>query len=216
MAFNDEFNGTSLDLTRWSNMDGGSVNGPTLSSGAVSVSGGFLNITISPTHPGGGSIVSSPALGAGVNGYLFPVGGYVEARISFPGLSSTRGYNWPAFWTSSAGSAWPAGGEIDIAEVASWDVGEMSMNYHGGTRAAPDNVSVGFPSGNWFNSFHTYAAYRGPSSVTYYFDGVKVGTTPTDDNGLPEGIYVTNSTGQSAGNPIANSVMQVDYVRAWK
>lgn len=207
MAFDDEFNGTGLDSTKWSNCwfssNCGTMNKVSTNPGNVAVAGGNLVLSLSSSTSG--SLVSTNPKGGATTGYQFGTG-YVEARIKFPG-DGTNLYNWPAFWTT--GQTWPTNGENDIAEVLS---GKMTVNYHS-TSGAHNQGTV---PGNWGNSFHTYGLHRTATSSDVYFDGVKVKSYPTDDGGAPQ--YIVLNVGASSTAPAygAASQVQVDYVRAWQ
>jgi cytoskeletal protein RodZ len=207
MAFDDEFNGTGLDGSKWSNCwfssNCGTMNNVSTSPGNVSVNGG--NLVLSLSSASSGSLVSTNPKGGATTGYQFGTG-YVEARIKFPG-DGTNLYNWPAFWTT--GQTWPTNGENDIAEVLS---GKMTVNYHSGS----GSHNQGSVPGNWGNAFHTYGLHRTATSSDVYFDGVLVKSYPTDDGGAPQ--YIVLNVGASGTAPAygAASQVQVDYVRAWQ
>jgi len=210
LKFDDEFNGTSLDTSRWVALNGWHNNNVTSTPNDCSASGGHLVLSL-PGDGTGCQVSSGPRDGAGANGYVLPVGGYVEFRAYFPGSGSgptdSGCYNWPTLWTP--GPNWPAAGETDVAEVLG---GSVTVNYHSPSGAH----NTGSPSGLWCNSWHTYGEYRGEHEVEVYYDGVLVRTIPTDDNGEPQSIWLTS--GDSSGGPIqygpAGDVL-VDYVRAW-
>jgi hypothetical protein len=172
----------------------------------VAVTNGNLVLTLSSASTG--SMVSSaPSDGAGSNGYLLPTRAYAEARVFFPGSSSGRCYNWPAWWAS--GPSWPAAGEHDIAEVLS---GSLTVNYHS-TSGAHNQGAV---SGDWCNSWHVYGVHRKAASADVYWDGKLVKSYSTDDNNSAEslllniGVHSSNTVTGSAG------ALRVDYVRAWE
>jgi hypothetical protein len=208
MQFADEFSGTSLDTSKWSNCwfspTCGTMNKVSTSPGNVAVSGGNLLLNLSSSTTG--ALVSTNPRGGATTGYQFTTG-YVEARIKFPG-DGTNLYNWPAFWTN--GQSWPANGENDIAEVLS---GKMTVNYHSSSGAH----NQGTVPGAWGNDFHTYGLHRTANSADVYFDGVKVKSYPTDDGNAPH--YLILNVGASGSSPAAYgaaSQVQVDYVRAWQ
>jgi hypothetical protein len=202
LVFDDEFNGTSLDLTRWTPLDGGNMNNVTTHASNVSVSGGNLILTLASSSSGA-EVDSAPYDGAGSNGYTMPVGDYVEARIYFPGNGSTV-YNWPAFWTS--GPSWPAAGEVDIFE----GLGTATTNYHSPSgQDGPFNIS-----GTWVNAFHTYGMHRKSTSVDIYWDGTLVKTMATSDNGAAQAVLINVGSGNTGVYGAASQVL-VDWVRAW-
>ncbi len=206
-SFDDEFDGRSLDTSKWSTMDGQRVNGITALASNISVSDGFLHLTLSDPHHGA-EVSSAPFDGVRPGGYLFPVGSYAEARVMFPG-NGTSIYNWPAWWTSS-GPAWPAGGEFDIAEAMDtlWTV------YHGANGA---RYGASIP-GVWSNEFHVYGVYRAVDHADIYWDGKKIASYPTADNGAGQGLLLTLGNGPWGGALVtgAGSQVEVDYVRAWR
>lgn len=208
MKFDDEFNATSLDTTKWSNCwfasNCGTMNNVATSPANVTVSGGNLILTLSSSSTG--ALVSTNPSGGATTGYQFTTG-YAEARIKFPGNSSGL-YNWPAFWTD--GQKWPTDGENDIAEVLS---GKMTVNYHSDS----GSHNQGTVAGDWSNSFHTFGLHRMANSADVYFDGVKVKSYATDDGNAPQ--YLVLNVGASGSSPAAYgaaSQVQVDYVRAWQ
>ena len=203
LAFDDEFNGTSIDLTKWSVNEGRQMNNVTLHGSNVAVAGGNLVLTLASSSSGGG--VSSGATdGAGSGAYMLPVGGYVEARVNFPG-SGTTIYNWPAWWIS--GVNWPADGENDIAE----GLGQLTENYHSSSGAA----NHGPFGGTWSSAFHVYGLYRKASSAVAYWDGKLVVEYATNDTGAPESLLANVGSGNT-GVYGAGSQVHVDYVRAWE
>jgi hypothetical protein len=188
-------------------MNGQPVNGVTALASNVTVADGCLVLTLSdPQH--GAYVSSAPFDGAGPGGYLLPVGSYTEARIRFPG-DATRIYNWPAWWTGS-GPEWPNGGEHDIAEALDtlWSV------YHGADKA---HFGASIP-GVWSNEFHVYGLYRAAGHADVYWDGKKIASYPTADNGAGHGLLLTEGNGPFGGLVMtgAASQVKVDYVRAWR
>jgi hypothetical protein len=213
LAFNDEFDGSAIDTTKWqpywyTDGAGSSMNGVTTSSANVSLGGSVVKLTLASTTDG--ALIHTDIAG----GYQLPVGSYVEASVQFAG-DGTSLYNWPAWWASTSDvDGWPADGENDIAEgSSSGSPGTLAVNYH----APSVNVNEANPSGYWGGSFHTYGLHRLASSCDVYWDGVKVASYATSDSGKPE-ILVLNigiksdSSGTMTG---AAGAMQVDWVRAW-
>ena len=121
MIFDDEFNGTSLDLTKWKPQEDwytGPANGVlrpvnTAETAAYDpaqniVSGGTLQQ----------ALISKPAV---VNGKTYPYRtgyiesvpftfsyGYYEARMFIPATANGQVANWPVLWSS--GPNWPTNG----------------------------------------------------------------------------------------------------------
>lgn len=206
MAFDDEFNGTSVNTSKWAIGDGGSVNAVTTSASDVFESGGDLNLQLSDSSTGaavcsGGT--ETPCGGSTPDGYALPVGGFAEARIFFPGSGSSID-NWPAWWVS--GANWPAAGEADIAE----GLGDLTVNYHSPS-GAHNHGSV---PGTWSSGWHVYGIWRHATSDDVYWDGRLVKSFPTDDNGQPEALILNVGSGNTAVYGAASDV-KVDYVRVW-
>ena len=204
LKFNDDFDGSSVDLTKWSNLDGWSMNGMTAVAGNATVSGGVLSLQMSDaTH---GAYLSTE----NAWGYNFLVGDYFEARAYFPG-DGTNIYGWPAVWTS--GQNWPSNGELDVAEVGAKKV---TANYHYGP-AGPTSSQLGpyTPAGYWGDAWHTYAVHRkSASEVNFYWDGNLVKTwTPQDSGGGH--VLLLNSGAASTQMLGAAGALKVDYVRVW-
>src|SRR6476620_124721 len=121
LTFDNEFNGSSLDTTKWtSSWFGGSGQitrpaNPTFEDGAydpnqVWVSDGHLHLhaVASPVTVGGHNYAYRTGAIESANKFEQDQG-YFEAKITIP---STGGViaNWPNFWTTSHN--WPAGGEV--------------------------------------------------------------------------------------------------------
>lgn len=207
LKFDDEFNGTSLDTSKWANYCK-TMNKVTTSLSNVSVANGVAMLQLASS--GSGAIISTSSVdgcGDPANPYSLPVGGYAEARIYFPGTSGGTQYNWPAWWAS--GPSWPAAGENDIVE--GYDSTLSAGNYH-----SPSGANNGpHPSGNWVNSYHTYGLWRKASSAEVYWDGNLVRSYSTNDNGAPQSLIVNVGAGNTTMYGAASQV-KVDYVRAWQ
>ncbi|GAA2748149.1 MULTISPECIES: glycoside hydrolase family 16 protein [Kitasatospora] len=213
-VWGDEFNATSVDSSKWTaNWLGCAtcttppVNGAESGAYAPSqatVSGGSLHLTAvnqattvnGTTYPYRSGMVQS-------NGKAQFTYGAFEARIYLP-PSGSQVANWPAFWTD--GQSWPADGEMDIMEGLS---GQACYHYH-----SPSGGPGGCAGGN-FSGWHTFGADWEPGSVTYYYDGVKVGQITSGISSSPQYVILNNAV--SSGNPtVTPADMQVDYVRVWQ
>lgn len=205
IVFDDEFSGTSLDLTKWSPNwygEGGKMNNVGTYAANATVAGGNLVLQLSSSTAG--ALVHTDYK---TGRYQLPIGGYTEARVYFPGSSAEPIYNWPAWWAS--GPSWPAAGEHDIAEGLS---GKLTVNYHSPSGAH----NFGAIAGTWYNAFHTYGVHRKATSADVYWDGVLVKSYPTDDNGAGEELILNVGASGSRVAQLGDAgAVKVDYVRAW-
>jgi hypothetical protein len=213
LAFSDEFNATTLDPSKWNN-GGKHQNDVWNERSNVWLHRGKAVLNLS-SHTSGAMLYSGPVDGIGANHYQLPVGGYVEARIRFPGPGTTPGatlFNWPAWWTVGTDD-WPTEGEIDIAEASPWRMANpLSANYH-----SPSAHIGYYVPGQWTNAYHVYGAHRRDAAVDFYYDGQLINTLPASDNGAPHSL-VFNHGLMKGQTPVVGAVarIRVDWVRAWE
>ena len=185
LIWNDEFDGDTLDTTRWDYQygNGGEYGTPGWGNNEwqyylareenVRVEDGKLIITAMKEN----NIYTSGRIRTITNSgeVLFSTTyGRVEARIKLPvgdGL-------WPAFWMlpvdPSIYGTWAASGEIDIMEAKGRLPGSFSCAAHYG-QTWPNNVYSGqeytFPEGTDITDFHLYTVEWEPEEIRYYVDG---------------------------------------------
>jgi len=203
LVFDDEFDGTSLDSTKWDPNwfgEGGRMDNVGTYARNVSVSNGEVRLRLESSSAGA-LIHTNYTAGR----YQLLVGDFVEARVYFPG-SGTTIYNWTAWWAS--GPNWPAAGEHDIAE----GLGPLTVNYHSPSGAHQQ----GTVSGVWSNAYHVYGLHRRAGAADVYWDGVLVKSYATDDNGAGEELIVNNGYGCMGCTASIGAEVRVDYVRAWR
>jgi beta-glucanase (GH16 family) len=216
LTFSDEFNGTSLDTSKWyTTLAGGRRNQPENGElqyyvdNAFTVSSGTLKITTKEQSTNGLPYTS----GLIRSKNFLQTYGYFEARMKLP---AGKGF-WPAFWLLPQ-NVWPP--EIDIMENKGGDISRVSSAIH---RA---NSSGGY-GGNqtiWFDGldsgFHVFAAEWNESEVVIYIDGVQRGRFTSY---IPTiGMYIIANLavgGQYPGNPDSStpfpSQLEIDYIRAY-
>lgn len=196
LAFNDEFNGTQLNRSKWFTRM--VYNNGTLDrmhdekqryrdNNNHQVSNGVLSLIarkVSTTDPSGINYESGMIRSDWTSRY-----GYYEARVKMPGGKGV----WPAFWLNSDVSeggrlAWPP--EIDIFEFVNNGVEDLPNMIHSNVKTHNNQLSpliYADPSFNpqwtfWqapynFNDgWHVVGAEWTPTEVTMYVDGQKIYT----------------------------------------
>ncbi|TDW47988.1 putative secreted protein (Por secretion system target) [Flavobacterium sp. 270] len=182
LVWADEFNGTTVDATKWQSISGNGC--PSLC--------GFGNAEAQRYDPNQATIVKE-----GTNSYLnieakynpngsFPDQPYSSAKLTTEGkyslkygrvearmkLSNGQGA-WPAFWMLPAGATgvWPYTGEIDIMEAKHRNPKSIdgTIHYDGGgyhytgrSYTSPTDLST---------EFHVYAVEWGPNVIKWFIDG---------------------------------------------
>ena len=220
LKFDAEFNGTSLDATQWSTGWYGSGITPPANTAEddcydpaqVSEGNGTLNLSLvqrsencNGQNDYAGSLVST------MGKFSFTYG-LVQARVWLPGVSGNPGEvaNWPGVWTD--GLNWPQDGEIDIAEGIN---GTVCAHFH--DAANPGGIGPGggsgCPSRNYTNGWHTFAADWEPGKITYYYDGVDIGSVTSGVTSAPMFVILDYAAQAHAQTP---ATMKVAYVRVWQ
>jgi beta-glucanase (GH16 family) len=216
LAFDSEFNGTSLDTSQWSTGAWGAA-GITAGEGTleqecydpaqVSVTNGALDLAAIANPETCGGVTQPYASGSVTTlGHFDFTYGYMEARIWLPGSGSSIA-DWPAFWTSSYD--WPTTGEIDVLEGIG---GQACAHFHNAA-GGPGTCITGAYPGGW----HTFAADWEPGSVTYYYDGTEVWNDTSGITSAPMYLVLNLALSTAITSPdTAPATMQVDYVRVWQ
>jgi beta-glucanase (GH16 family) len=238
VIWSDEFNGTSVDQTKWIYQTGDGCNINlcgwgnneleyyTNSTNNVNVTGGNLEITAryQPNYNGTGkNYTSGKLISSGKYSHKY---GKFEARIKIPSAAGI----WPAFWLLPDGGGWPQNGEIDILETVN-----KNSNWYGTLHYASTSGSH-LSSGNSFtppsdlgNDFHIYAADWTTDYITFYVDGVNRGTVTKASVQSKGGVWPFDSHnfyillnvavgGNWPGAPNSSQYpvsMVVDYVRVY-
>jgi beta-glucanase (GH16 family) len=167
-----------------------------------------LNVTATPSTCDGvkkpytsALLTTNPYDGRTSGGFQYTYGA-LEARVYLP-ASGKHIADWPAVWTD--GQTWPQDGEDDIMEGLS---GEACFHFH-----SPLGGPGACVAGN-YSGWHTFASDWEPGSVTYYYDGVKVGQITTGITSSP--MYIILGIGIDGPNPVVPTDMQIAYVRVWQ
>lgn len=199
LVWSDEFNGNSLDMTKWGYQTGtkdhyGNSWGPDYwgngelqyyTDGAnVKVADGALEITAKRQNMGDRPFTSARITTRDKFSITF---GYIEARIKSPAIEGM----WPAFWmlpqppdssTSNTDyGGWPANGEIDIMEAKGREQNEVDCTLHFG---GPDwNIHDMAGKGDIvldsnIDEWHTYAVDWRADYIAWIIDGDEVARIP--------------------------------------
>ena len=178
LIWEDEFEGNSLNLNKWSYQIGGQgwgnnelqfyTAGPN-----IEVSDGTLKIIAKEDLNNGypnNDYTSSRIRSIDQGDWRY---GKMEARIRMP---IGQGI-WPAFWmmpTESVYGGWPASGEIDIMEYLGHQPSTIHGTCHYGFAWDNKGSSGNFtnlPSGNFHEAFHLFSIEWEPDEIRWYLDG---------------------------------------------
>ncbi len=239
LVWADEFDGTSLDSSKWQievNGKGGGnselqyyTNRPS----NIHLSNGRLIISANKEEykgpDGKRGYTSGRITSKGKGDWKY---GRFEARIKMP---SGKGL-WPAFWmmpTASVYGQWPLSGELDIAEVIGHQPDIVHGTLHYGQKW-PHNVHSGdkfhCPNGDFSTDFHVFSVEWKEGEIRWLVDGTLYQTQitwntasapfPAPFNQKFYFIFNVAVGGTWPGPPNAQTVfpqtMEVDWVRAYE
>ncbi len=230
LVWQDEFDGTALDSTRWTpevrdvwyNHE---LEATTGAPGNVRVAGGSLALTAVRELYHDRGYTSGRITTKGKQEFLF---GRLDVRAKLP---KGKGM-WPAIWMLGADEdrvGWPACGEIDIMELQGSAPAVVHATVHTvATVATGQNTSRPYtvPSGDFADDFHVFSLVRGRDRMEFYVDGQRFSTqavggfpAPYPFNGPFYLILNVAVGGDYDGFPGVDTrfpqAMQVDYVRFW-
>lgn len=191
-VWRDEFDGNSLDETKWDYYTGGWKDENQQVQNCyrnrpenVNVNGGSLNLV--GLYKPGETCTGNTKTGDFTSGFVQTKGkadfkyGYIEARIKMPKNKST----WPGFWMSPSDKKygeWPNSGEIDIVESkgsnykfaasdAHWRDKNTPTGQTGGHRSRQGVIpSTKFDTHNT-TEWHTYGVKWTEDKLEYFIDG---------------------------------------------
>ena len=177
LYWNDEFDGNSLDTTKWTyetgNGNWGWGNGEMeyYTSSNDTVNDGVLTISAKAQEMGGYHYTSTRIKTQNKVKFTY---GYVEARIALPAEQAM----WPAFWmmpNDNTYGGWPNSGEIDIMEARgrvpdrSSSAIHFSISNEGGD-ASQHKYLTHEQDGNNIVHFHKYAVEWQADFIKFYID----------------------------------------------
>lgn len=180
LVWSDEFDGTSLDLSKWSYQLGdgcdiglcgwGNNELQWYQEDNVTVGGGLLTIEARAENAGGRNYTAARIRSLNQGDWTY---GRVEARARLP---QGQGM-WPAIWmlpSDDVYGGWAASGEIDIMELVGNepDVVHGTLHYGG---SFPNNTFTGdsyaLSSGMFADDFHVFALEWEEGEIRWYVDG---------------------------------------------
>jgi beta-glucanase (GH16 family) len=217
LSFHDEFDGTSLDRSKWSNGFGWgqdtNSNYGWCDPGANVVSGGVLVQRIE-RRPRGGEPFSVGCINS--KHRFAQQYGYWEARIRTARCAGSRS----AFWGKPNDESWPP--EIDVVEVNGESSRSARFTVHWDDGDGHRESQGAFTGPDFSDGFHTFGAEWTPDGVTWFVDGVQRRHTAAGAGALGDGgpfYTILNSQvidpDSTCGDVPSESAEYVDYVRVW-
>lgn len=210
LIWSDEFNGTSLDTTKWDIVDKEDWYDAWYAPHNVEVSNGTLKL-----HSQEELYNGKHWTGAKIEGKYHPEYAYLEARVRHTEADAKI---WSAWWTIGwENNTWKWPPEFDIFEFGTHFADSPLHNYHWDTGSGHqfDGNVTGLDETEW----HTYGVYWTESqSAVFYVDGLisYVANGPAEGAQLPAFMLLSSSPNRDdhySGNLLAD--MEVDYVRVY-
>ena len=229
LVWSDEFNGASIDLTKWGFQTGHGGGNPgwgnneleyyTSRTNNAYVTNGFLHIRAQRevTNSTEGTFYYTSAR-MNSQGHFSKQFGRIEWRAKLPAGTGM----WPALWSLGTVGGWPSCGEIDVVENNGADPTFVQGSLHwGGDTTGITN----FTGGDSVTNFHVYDLDWKSNSISWSVDGytyqtqVPVGTFSSWPfyflmNLAVGGNYVGNPSTNSI-NPYLPAEMVIDYMRVY-
>lgn len=215
LVWHDEFDGTTLDHTKWAYRPDGQRKGGWWSQKAVSLDGRG-NLVIK-TYKEGDKYIDGCITTQGKFERAF---GYYVARIR---LQRQPGH-WSAFWLTTngvgtVGEAGRDGTEIDIMEKPWLDERVQHTFHWDGYGKAHQSEGKVVKVPGVMKGFHTFGVWWSPEEYVFYVDGKETWRTkgggPSE---VPEYILLSDEIGKWAGDiskaRLPDDVL-VDYVRVY-
>ena len=237
LYWSDEFDGNSLDTSKWTyeigNGSWGWGNGEAeyYTNSNDTVSDGVLTIQARKQNIDTFNYTSTRIKTQNKVRFTY---GYVEARISLPKVTGM----WPAFWmmpNDSFYGGWPHSGEIDIMEAKGRIGNQSSSAIHFSKTNGDHKYLSNAKDGHDIGNFHKYAVEWLEDSISFYIDDIchatyekdqwsTQGATENERAPFDKDFYIilnlaVGGTFDGYNEPPAgftSADMKIDYVRVFK
>jgi hypothetical protein len=217
LVWSDEFNGDSLDESKWSHRYLGKRKLGYTTADSIVISNGTLKNTI---HKQDGKICSGMI---GTMDKFEPKYGYFETKVKLPKIKGPQS----AFWLMSKdygkviGNPQDFGVEVDIFEYVKTMPSKVHFTTHWdgyGANHKKDGFSLSYPAiedGGW----HTFGLLWTPDSYEFYVDGVLSHTKKSAVSHTNQYIILSAEIGEWGGGVAGENLpdqLEVDYVRVYQ
>jgi hypothetical protein len=229
LVWSDEFNGTSLDPTKWWVWDTADRSGYTVPD-AVTVGGGYLTITTYTTNGTHYSAIISS------DGKFRARYGYWESSIEFngsPGMFSDFWLQSPDNTGAIVGDPAAEGAEVDICEHRVTDTGNVDdisgevtidLHWNGYTSGVEKTAASGLIGSGLGTGFHIYGLLWNNTNYSFSFDDTPMWSTNAGVSDRTEIVLLSSEVDSNsfcgivppAGYGdflVSTTKMVVDYVR---
>ncbi|MBI2930040.1 MAG: family 16 glycosylhydrolase [Planctomycetes bacterium] len=220
LIFEDNFNGTSLDTTKWNtgygwgNYFGNGSSQESCSAANAIVQNGLLRLKLE-NIPRDGKLYTSAAVNS--KNKFYQEYGYWEARLKIP---YGRGFH-PAFWAKRNNEDWPP--EVDIMAMRGAETTCASMYVHWNQGWGDLSTGTSWYGPDFSAGFHDFGWRWTPTENIFYIDGVERYRTSQGAAYVTMPFYMMLSVqigDQFAGYPDSSTpwpaYMEVDWVRVYR
>jgi beta-glucanase (GH16 family) len=230
LVWNDEFNGTTLDKTKWNTRNSRvDYDKACITDRPQNLFEGNGYLTLRALRE---TYTCGPETRPYTTTYVDTIGKYTwtygrfEVRAKSPNGPTNSTGLWPAFWLRPQDGG---NGEIDVTELpggAAYYKAATQAIFHDYTPTKQDQRWT-FPTGYPGDGFHVYTTEWSSTAMVWYIDGVEVyrrtpATTPwyTEVFNKPYNLRMNFQAGGWLGDPTAATTFpadfQVDYVRVYQ